>query len=139
MALTRRKQAPSGRRPIWTEGGQLFTVRYVRAQPSNEFGDMLHSTPPLLRIPARYMPSGTKKARSATGELCRAALSSRSACCLGQAYWRDLLNVRTELVAWMQAQVRLTRHSGVQRPMRTDSAVPTGCSYGSHADTARIA
>ena len=62
--LKRRTQALSGRRPIWTEGGQLFTVRYVRAQPSGELGDMLHSTPPLLRIPARYMPSGSKKVRA---------------------------------------------------------------------------
>ena len=58
-------QTPSGRRPVWTEGGELFTVRYVRAQPSSELGDLLRSTPPVLRIPARYMPSGLKKVRCA--------------------------------------------------------------------------
>ena len=56
-------QTPSGRRPVWTEGGELFTVRYVRAQPSNEFGDLLRATPPVLRIPARYAPSDLKQVR----------------------------------------------------------------------------
>lgn len=108
--LTRSMQALSGRRPIWTEGGQLYTVRYVRAQPGTDFSELLHSTPPLLCIPARYTSSGLKKARSLAAS--PATFVPCLAPCRNQAYWRDLANVRTELLAWMEAQVRVPPYCG---------------------------